>query len=232
MTVAEDFLLLAYDNDTGKPRIGGTGLTTALAGAAVVELTLDGALRLTGSEEPGIKKGRLVSTGQQPGDSRLAELITVCNGRKPKDAINKVGGPGSWRSRSHDLREALLRDLADAGEITEVRCKILGLFPATAWKPVPDGEKARIQQRVHAAVVDEIEPDDRTAALISILHAVGVLPKLFPGSDKRAVQRRGKTISEGEWGGPAVRKAVQEVQAVTVAILVAATTTTTVAGGG
>ncbi|MFQ6226428.1 hypothetical protein [Nocardia sp. NPDC002869] len=31
------------------------------------------------------------------------------------DAVRKVGGYGSWRSRSPDLREALRRDLADAG---------------------------------------------------------------------------------------------------------------------
>lgn len=230
MTVAEELLLLTYDNTTGRARLGGTQLTAALAGAAIVELTLDGALRLTGAGEPGIAKGRLVSTGQQPGDPRLAELVTVSHGRKPKDAIGKVGGTGSWRNRSRDLREALLRDLAAAGEITEVKNKVLGLFPTTAWKPRPDGEKARIEQRLHAVVVDGTDPDDRTAALISILHAVDMLPKLFPGADKRAVVRRGKAISESEWGGPAVRKAVQEVQAVTVAVLMA-TTTVTAAGG-
>lgn len=227
MTVAEDFLLLTYDDHTGRARMGGTELTAALAGAAIVELTLDGALRLTETAEPGIAKGRLVSTGRSPGDPRLAELVGVCHGRKPKDAIGKVGGTGSWRNRSRDLREALLRDLAEAGRVTEVKGKVLGLFPTTAWKPRPDGEKAALVQRLRAAVIDGNEPDDRTAALISILHAVDMLPKLFPGADKRAVRRRGKAISESEWGGPAVRKAVREVQAVTVAVLVATTTTTT-----
>lgn len=226
MTVAEEFLLLAYRNDTGKPRIGGTELNAALAGAAIVELTLAGALRLTEADEPGRKKGRLVATGTQPDDPRLAELVTVAHGRKPKDAVGKVAGFGAWRSPSQNLREALLHDLADAGQCTAATTKILGLFPTTTWKPNPTGDKSAIERRVRAAVVDATTPDDRTAALLSILHAVDLLPKLFPDADKRALKRRGKEISESEWGGPAVRKAVQEVQAVTVAVIVATTTAT------
>lgn len=230
MTIAEEFLLLAYDNETGKARVGATELTTALAGAAIVELTLDGALRLTEADEPGVKKGRLVTTGTGSGDPRLAELVAVSDGRKPKDAVRKVGGYGSWRSRSRDLREALLRDLAEAGEITEAHGTVWKLFPTTTWRPTPGGTKADVEARVRAAVLDDTTPDDRTAALISILHAVGLLPKLLPEADKRAVRRRGKAISESEWGGPAVRKAIQEIQAVTVAVLMA--TTTAAAGSG
>ncbi|WP_039825030.1 GOLPH3/VPS74 family protein [Nocardia testacea] len=232
MTVAESLLLLVYDSTTGKARVGGTQLIAALAGAAIVELTLDGALRLTEADEPGVKKGRLRPTGKKPGDPRFAELVAVADGRKPKDAIGKVGGLGSWRSRARDLREALLGDLADAGEVTETERKVLGLFPTTAWRPRTDGEKARVEQRVRAAVIDEIEPDDRTAALISILHAVDLLPKLLPDADKRAVKQRGKTISESEWGGPAVRKAVQEVQAVTIGVIAATSAATNAGSGG
>ncbi|MGW5383169.1 GOLPH3/VPS74 family protein [Nocardia sp. NPDC003963] len=232
MTVADSFLLLAYSNETGRARVGGTRLVTALAGAAIVELALDGALRMTEADEPGTKKGRLKSTGATPRDPRFAELVAMADGRRPKDAIGKVSGLGSWRNRARDLREALLGDLADAGEVTGTRSKVLGLFPTTAWRPRADGEKARVEQRVRAAVVEEAEPDDRTAALISILHAVDLLPELFPDADKRAVRRRGKTISDSEWGGAAVRKAVQEVQAVTVGIIVATTTVSSAGGGG
>ncbi|WP_030520927.1 GOLPH3/VPS74 family protein [Nocardia rhamnosiphila] len=230
MTIAEEVLLLAYDNETGRARTGAAQLTTALAGAAIVELTLDGALRLTEADEPGAKKGRLVATGTESGDPRLAELVAVSDGRKPKDAVRKVGGYGSWRSRSQDLRGALLRDLADAGEIAEVHGTVWKLFPTTAWKPAPGGAKAAVEARVRAAVLDDTTPDDRTAALISILHAVDLLPKLLPEADKRAVRSRGKAISEGEWGGSAVRKAIQEIQAVTIAVLAA--TTTAAAGSG
>ncbi|MBB5917487.1 hypothetical protein BJY24_006399 [Nocardia transvalensis] len=225
MTLAEEFLVLAYREDTGRPRLGGNQLDAALAGSAIVELTLEGALRMTEPGEPGQKKDRLVSTGIRPADSRLAALVAVADGRKPKDAVGKIAGFAAWRNHSRTLRDALLHDLAEAGRVTMTTSKTLGLFTSTNWTPDP-AERARVAQRVRAAVVDGTDPDDRTAALVSILHAVDLLPKLFPDADKRAVKNRGKAINESEWGGPAVRKAVQEVQAVTVAVIVATTTVT------
>ncbi|MFE7798033.1 GPP34 family phosphoprotein [Nocardia sp. NPDC057440] len=222
LTLAEEFLLLALDDDTGKKSVDSTRVGAALAGAAIVELTLSGALRLTEAGDPEHKPGRLVATGRQPADLRLADLVTVADGRKPKDAVGKVAGFGSWRSRAEKLQDALLNDLAGAGYLTEAKGKILGLFPTTLWKPADPAVEAAIMTRVRAVVVDGTTPDDRTAALISLVHAVDLLPKLFPDIDKRTVTLRGKAISESDWGGPAVRRAVQEIQAVTIAIISAA----------
>jgi hypothetical protein len=52
LTLAEEFLLLALNDDTGKKSVDSTRMNAALAGAAIVELTLDGALRLTEACEP------------------------------------------------------------------------------------------------------------------------------------------------------------------------------------
>jgi hypothetical protein len=227
LTLAEEFLLLALNDDTGRKSVDSTRMGAALAGAAIVELTLDGALRLTEEGDPEHKPGRLVATGRQPADPRLADLVTVADGRKPKDAVGKVTGFGSWRSRAKNLQDALLEDLAEAGYLTEAKGKILGLFPTRLWNPADPAVEAAIVKRVRAVVVDEARPDDRTAALISIVHAVDLLPKLFPDMDKRAVKNRGKAISESDWGGPAVRKAVQEIQAVTIAIIVSTSVATT-----
>lgn len=213
LTLAEEFLLLVFDDDRGKPMIDGTKMDAAVAGAAIVELTLDGALGLS-------EKGRLVRTGRTPADPRLAELVEVVDGRKPKDAVSKVSGVAAWRNRSRGLRAALLADLAEAGALTEEKYKILKVFPSTAWKPGDGRAEAEILGRVRAVVVGARPPEDRTAALVSILHATDVLPKLFPDADKKAVKRRGKEISDGGWGGPAVRQAIQEVNAVMIAIMV------------
>ncbi|WP_033424770.1 GOLPH3/VPS74 family protein [Actinomadura flavalba] len=226
LTLAEEFLLLVLKDETGKPMVDGQKTAAGLAGAAVVELTMDGALRLSGEGEPGVKKGRLIVTGGTPRDRRLASLLEVVDGRKPKDAVSKVSGVSAWRNRSKDLKEALLQDLAEQGLLVEEKGKALGLFPTTAWKQGDPGVEQEIVQRVRAAVVDGAEPDPRTAALIALLFAVDVLKKLYPDADRKALKRRAKEISEAEWGGEAVRKAVQEVQAATMTAVVAVTTTT------
>ncbi|MFI5782559.1 GPP34 family phosphoprotein [Nocardia sp. NPDC051570] len=226
LTVAEEFLLLALDDNNGKRLVDNTRLGAALAGAALVELTSEGVLRLTGPDDPGHKPGRLVVTDRRPDDARLAGLLDVVDGRKPKDAVAKVAGFGSWRDRSKDFKQALLADLVDAGYLTEQRGKLLGVFPTTVWKSANPAGEAEIVARVRAAVAGQ-RLDDRTAALTSILYAVGLLPKVVPDIDKRTVERRGKEISDSGWGGPAVRKAVQEIQATTAVVIVSATVAAT-----
>ncbi|GAA3224337.1 GOLPH3/VPS74 family protein [Actinocorallia longicatena] len=219
LTLAEELLLLILRDDTGKPMVDGTRLNAALAGAAIVELTLDGALRLTGEDDPSHPRGRLVATGTPASDPRLSHLLAVAEGRRPKDAVSRIGGASDWRNRAGNLKEALLEDLAEAGLLTRERSRILGLFPTTSWKPADPGVEAELLQRVAAAVVGGANPGDRTAAVISLLNAVDALPKLFPDADKGAVKRRGRQIGEGDWAAPAVRKAVQEVNAVMIAVM-------------
>ena len=82
-------------------------------------------------------------------------------------------------------------------------------------------------RRVRAAVLEGADPDDRTAALIAIVHSVGLLPKLFPDADRRLVKSRGRQISDHDWGSQAIRKAIQEIQAVTSAVIISTIAVTT-----
>jgi hypothetical protein len=211
LSLVEEFLLLAY-NPGGRPMIDGQKLDAALAGMALVELTMAGSLELSGP--------RLVATGRAPVDRRLGALAGVADGRKPKDAVARIAGFTAFRGRSRGLREAFLNGLVSIGALQVSRDRVLGVFPTTRWTPGDPAVEAAILGRIRAAVLDGSAPDERTAALISILHAVDLLPRLFADADRRAVRRRGKEISDSDWGAAAVRKAVQEVQAVMVAVLV------------
>src|SRR5690242_21937196 len=87
MLIAEDLLLLLYDDQTGKPITGSPGLDFALAGAVLIELTLQQKLDITSEG----RSGRLqVLDGAPTGDSILDERLSyVVNrpGKKPKDQI-------------------------------------------------------------------------------------------------------------------------------------------------
>lgn len=232
VTLAEELLLVVLRDDTGKPMIDGRRLSAALAGAALVELTLEGALRVTEDGDPDYRAGRLVATGVRPGDPRPAELVQQAHDTKPKNAVSRLSGVSSWRNRAGDLREALLEDLAERGVLIRERHKVLGLFPSTAWKPGDPSAERRIVHRLRGVVVDGREPDERTAALVSLLHAVDVLPRLFPDVSRKAVRERGKQISESDWCGKAVRQAVQDVQAAPIVTIAAATAASTAGSAG
>src|SRR6476469_3693687 len=102
MLIAEDLLLLLYDDETGKPITGSPGLDYALAGAVLIELTLLGKTDITAAGG-GVKPGRLkvrdtAPTGEAILDERLA-FVAANPGKRPKDQIGRL---------SKKLRDQLL----------------------------------------------------------------------------------------------------------------------------
>lgn len=73
-----------------------------------------------------------------------------------------------------------------------------------------------------------ITPDPRTAALISLLHALKAVPKVVDprehGVTKRELQAHAKQIAEGDWASKAVRQAIDEMMAAVMAATTVATT--------
>jgi hypothetical protein len=219
MLIAEDLLLLLYDDASGKPIAGNPGLDYALAGAVVIELTLLGKVDVAGDGDT-VKPGRLkvldtTPTGDAVLDERLAVLAQKA-GAKPKDLMGKL---------SKRLRDQLLQRLTECGVLEADKGKVLGLFPVTRW-PAKD---AQHEGQVRVALRNVLElgaaPDERTGALIALLNALNVVPKVVTDAvDKKALKQRAKEISESDWAAAAVRKAVTEMQAaVTAAIVVAST---------
>ena len=226
-----EFLLLAFDDASGKALIDSTKLKAAVAGAAIVDLTLDGALRLTEPGDPEFKPGRLVRTTRHVSDPPLAEVAEISHNRKPKDAVGRIGGASAWKNRAGNLKDSVLTDLVAEGVLVRQEGKVLGLFPTTPWPLANPVVQHEVLERVRATVVGGADPDERTGALVALLYSVDLLPKLFPDQRKRDIQARGKAVANGDWGSEAVRKAIQDVQtAITAAIV--ATTVAAASGSG
>src|SRR5262245_16578516 len=226
MLIAEDLLLLLYADESGKPVLASTELDYALAGAVLLELALLGRIDIAGPGE-NVKSGRLIVRDQSPTgepilDERLA-MLAGRQGRRPKDVIAKL---------AKNLRGGLLNELAGRGILRRNPGKVLGLFPVTRW-PAND---ARHEQEVRLALDSALrigtQPDERTAALISLLHAVNAVPKVITDApDRKALKRRAKQIAESAWAAEAVRSAVQAVQAASMAAITAAAAGGAVATG-
>ena len=224
-----ELLLLALGDDSGKPLIDSVKLKAAVAGAAIVDLTVEGTLRLTEEGDPEFKAGRLVRTTQTVADGRLTEVADLSHNRKPQDAVSRICGMSAWKDRAGGLKDAVLDDLVAEGVLTHEEGKVLGLFPTNAWPLARPEVEREILDRVRAAVVKGTDPDSHTSALVALLHSVDLLPKLFPDQPKRELRARGKAVADADWGAEAVRKAVQDVQ---VAITAAIVASTVVVSGG
>lgn len=215
MLIAEDLLLLFYDDESGRASFDGTKVGYALAGAVLVELSMLGKVGIAERGEA-VRTGRIMVRDETPtGDDVLdtgLKRLAHRTGQKPKGVL------GSLRK---DLRERLLERLADSGHLRRDKRKILGLFPSTRWPSANAVHKNQVRESLRSALVSGTRPDDRTAALISLLVAIDGVTKVVPTDHKKATKRRAKEISESDWAAEAVRKAVQEVNTVVIAAVAA-----------
>ncbi|PXY27498.1 GOLPH3/VPS74 family protein [Prauserella muralis] len=222
MLIAEDLLLLVFDNEEGKPVGGVSNLEYSLAGALLIELAIRGRVDVTTEADEG-KPGRLVvrdatPTGEPALDDALGKLSTV-EGKKPKDAIGPLSG--------NELSKRLLGGLAERGILRQEKGKVLGLFPVTRWPAEDSQHEEATRADLRRVLVEGQEPGERTGALIALLAGMGVVTDVVTSDDPRMVERRAKEIAEGNWAGQAMRKAVEEI---TAAVMVAVFVPTIVAG--
>jgi Golgi phosphoprotein 3 (GPP34) len=216
MIIAEDLLLLLYADATGKAVVDRTKVDHALAGAVLIELAMAGRVDIAGENDVE-RKGRLVVRDRSPlGDDVLDDALRTIDdkeGRKPQDVLGKL---------AKRLRDRLLDRLADRGVLERREEKVLGLFPTTRWPAADAQREAEVRSQLDAALLLGKEPDPRTGALVAMLSAIDVLPKVVDAPDRKAVRQRAKQIAESAWAADAVRKAVESVQAATTAVIVSA----------
>ncbi|TKG66981.1 GOLPH3/VPS74 family protein [Prauserella endophytica] len=222
MLIAEDLLLLVFDDTEGKPVSGVHNLEYSLAGALLIELAMLGRVDVTPESDDG-KAGRLAVRDDSPAghgvlDGALATLSTM-EGRKPKDAIGPLTGQG--------LSERLLAGLAERGILRREEGRILKLFPVTRWPAEDSRDEERTRAELDRVLVHGEDPGERTGALIALLTGMGVVTRVVESDDPGLVERRAKEIAEGNWAGEAMRKAVEEMTAAVMVALFVPTILTT-----
>ncbi|WP_277211002.1 GOLPH3/VPS74 family protein [Isoptericola croceus] len=222
MIIAEDLLLLAFDDATGRPDRHVDNLDYRLAGALLVELALTGRVDVAeaGAVAPdgsARRRGTVVVRDASPtGHPALDRAIDVVGrrARKPKDLI----GPLSKR-----IREPLLTGLVERGILQREDRRIMGIVPTTAWPAADSSHELRLRAECEAVLLGTQDPRPETAALLSVVHGTGLVKKLVPPGHAKAAKRRAKEITQQSWANDAVKKAVDDVNAaVMVAVMIPA----------
>lgn len=217
LLIVEDLMLLMMDDTSGA--IAGEGtLYYTLGGAVLVELGLGGHVTVDGNDMglTGLKVHAV--TGAQLPDPvlRSAHDKTAKRVRGVQSLLVEIGT---------GLRETVLDRLVERGMLRRESKKWLGVFSSTSTSVADTGYKKALVQKVRAVLVDDVEPDARTAALVGLLSASGTLTSLHrsvPWSGK--VYQRGKELEQGSWGAEAVDTAVMRTMAAVSAGTAAAVT--------
>ena len=221
MLIAEDLLLLATDETTGKSSISTTQLDPALAGAVLMELVVAGRIGLEGEG----RKAQVVVIDPTPlGDPTLDPALQTLLEKAPIRPVSAIGKLGKG------LRERLYVGLQERGIVRRESGKILGIFPTTRWPADDSRHENELRKDITDVLVIGQEPTARVAAIIAVLTAADMLKTVVDKPDLKVAKERGKRIGDGNWATDSVRKAIQEMQsAMTVAVMVS--TTAVVAGG-
>lgn len=219
--IAEDLLLLLLDDEKGTVPAG-LDLRPVLGGAVLVELAMTGAVQLGEKARFWTSPKVEADPGAAPGDPILAAGLAVV-AERPRSAQDLVGRLGNG------LRDVLTTRLADQGLLRRQDHRVLRLFPRTTWPAADAAHEAQVRQELGAALVQGLQPTQRTAALVALLHAVGRAHKSVPldGLPAREVKARAKQIADGDWAARAVRDAIDAATAATVAATTAATAAAT-----
>jgi len=222
--LAEDLLLLVTDDASGRLAVPGMQADAGLGGANLVELTLLGHVDIAGEQDQGRPGRIIVRDPSPPGDGVLdAALQTLAArpGSKPSAVIRPLG---------KNLRPVLYQRLAASGVLRAGHGRALGIFPTRTWPAQDPSHEAEVRQLVTQALVQPGAPDERTAALIALLHALKcehkvVDPRLYQMS-RRQLRARAAEIAQGNWASEAVRKAIDQALAAVAAASAAATAAT------
>ena len=220
LLLAEDLLLLVTDDATGRLSVSREPVDAGLGGANLAELTLRGQVDVSGDQDQGRRGRIIVRDPLPPGDEVLdAALQTLVKrqGRKPSAVIRPLG---------KKLRRVLYQRLAARGVLRAERRRVLGIFPTRTWPAQDPSRKAEVRQQVTQALVGTAAPDERTAAVIALLHALKcehkvVDPRAYQLS-RRQLRKRAAEIAQGNWASEAVRKAIDEEIAAGVTVVMGA----------
>jgi len=218
--LAEDVLLLLTDDASGKALVDKTHLDFAVAGGVLLDLATLGRVAVTGEGEQ-VKAGRLVVRDVAPTDDDVLD-----------EALARVGALGPMKpyralpKLAKGLREELLARMVARGILREQEGRVLGIFPSHTWPALDPSHERQVRAGLNDVLVVGRAPAPREAALISLLQAIGQVPKVLGdvGVPARELRRRAKDVASGGFVDEAIRRAVEEINAGMAAAITAATT--------
>ena len=233
LNLPQAFLLLATNDQDGKPEVPMFALRTTLAGAILAELELIGAIGLQGKH--------VRATGTAPPTDLQHELELIRGKSRPHT-------PKRWVSMLEGRAEMqrVYEGMAALGIVEHVGEKHLGVFRSVRYPEKDHAPEAALLEKIQAALggapadagtpdagtpdtgapaaaaadagpaaettapatPDAKAPDARTTALIALLQAAGLLSKLVPAADKI----RASELANDYWPSRAVEDELRMIR--------------------
>jgi hypothetical protein len=206
-TLADELVLLAYRGDTGRSTVSQIALDLGLAAAILLELVLRGRITVDG--------GVLVADPADTGEPVLDEMLSRIRADVPRSAA-------SWVQRlRHNLRELVLSGLVQRGVVRDQPEAALDHIPLHRYPTVDSTLQQRARARLLDVIVRRAVPDERTAALATLVAHVRMTPTLgLTGGAVADAHRRLEEVAAGFTGEENVAVALDPAVRPSVAVVV------------
>jgi hypothetical protein len=183
--LAEELLLLAYDDQTGKATGSRIGLDLGMAAAVLVDLALAGRIAYV--------DGYLKVVDPSPIGDEIADAVLA------RAAEDEPHTPSQWLQRlRHRLRIRVLDDLVSRGVIRDVDETQMGVIHVHRYPTTDPAYEAEIRTRLAEALTSQGICDERTAALATLLSACRMEPALrLPPEETAKAHQRIEEIAAG-----------------------------------
>ncbi|MDG4822799.1 GPP34 family phosphoprotein [Asanoa sp. WMMD1127] len=183
--IAEELLLLAYDNESGKATGSRIGLDLGMAAAVLVELALAGRIAYA--------DGNIVVVDSTPTGVPVADAVLS------KIESDVPHTPASWLQRlRHKLRDRILTDLVNRGVIRDVDEVELDFIHVHRYPSVDATVENETRGRLAAALAGEGATDERTAALATLIAATRMEAALgLTGEEAATAHEKLERIASG-----------------------------------
>ena len=185
IALAEELLLLAYDDQTGKATGSRIGLDLGMSAAVLVDLALAGRIAYV--------DGYLKVIDPSPIGDPIADAVLA------KAADDEPHTPAQWLQRlRHRLRTRVLEDLVARGVIRDVDETQMGVIHVHRYPTTDPAFEAEIRRRLAEALTSDGLCDERTAALATLLVACRMEPALrLPAEESAKAHERLEQIAAG-----------------------------------
>lgn len=190
VALADELLLLAYEDETGRCAVPLIALDLGMAAAVLVDLVLHGRVKVT---DRVIVPVDASPTGHDVNDEVLSR---VCAERPQPAAF--------WLQRlRHNLRQHVLESLIARGVVRDQDETAWDVLRVHRYPLVDPTAEQETRSRLAAALAGESVPNERTASLAALVAAVRMEPTLgLTGEAVAKVHQRLEEIAEGAGFAP------------------------------
>ncbi len=226
LSMHEQLMLLALRDEKGtlESRAGMHGYP--LGGAILAELVLAGRITLDDDKKQLVSLIDSSPLSEPFLDEAIEQLASAKRRRRASDWVMRFAS-------IKKLRHRVAQQLCRRGILKDAEDKVLWIFTRKIYPEIDARPEEQLVEELREAIYDDHQKvPPRTAIVLSLAHATGMLGIHFDKRDLKRRKKRIKQIASGEAVGGATKAAVEAVQAALMAAQTAATVamiTTTVA---